>query len=99
MLAPAPVTPNPGPAASTPESVRLAFPAFIRVTPSEAVVPTKTLPKSRLLTLELRSAVAASEVPVAEITSGELGASLTNETEPAAFPAELGVNITLNVVR
>ena len=97
MVAPAPVTLNPGPAASTLESVKLAFPAFIKVTPSEAALPTKTLPKSRLLTLWLSSAVAANAVPLTEITSGELGASLTNETEPAAFPAELGVNITLNV--
>jgi len=99
VLAPAPVTLNPVPDTSRLESVRLAFPAFIKVTPSEAALPTKTLPKSRLLTLELSSAVAASAVPLAEITSGELGASLTNDTEPAAFPAELGVNITLNVVR
>jgi hypothetical protein len=88
---------NPVPATTTLESVTLAFPAFIRVTPSEAALPTKTLPKSRLLTLELSSAVTPSAVPLAEITKGELGASLTKETEPAAFPAELGANITLNI--
>lgn len=88
---------NPVPATSTLEIVTLAFPAFIRVTPNDAVLPTRTLPKSRLLTLELSSAVAARAVPLAEITSGEFGASLTKEIEPVAFPAKLGVNVTLNV--
>jgi hypothetical protein len=32
-----------------------------------------------------------------EITSGELGALLVSEIDPVTFPAELGVNITLNV--
>lgn len=99
VLAPAPLTLNPEPATSTLETVTLAFPAFIRVTPSEAVLPIKTLPKSRLLALELSKAVAASAVPLAEITSGELGALLTSEIEPVAFPAKLGVNIMLNVAR
>src|SRR5438270_10746835 len=93
VFAPAPLTPNPVPAASTLEIVTLAFPALVRVTPSEAVLPIKTLPKSNVPVLEVSSAVAANPVPFAEITSGVFGALFTSEIEPEAFPGSLRVNI------
>jgi hypothetical protein len=79
------------------EIVRFALPAFVSVTPCELLLPTNTLPKSTLLALALSSGVGAMPVPLAEITSGELGASLASETEPVTFPADVGVNTTLNV--
>jgi hypothetical protein len=98
VLAPAPLALNPAPVTTTLEIVRLALPAFVSVTPCELLLPTTTLPKSRLLALALSSGVDAMAVPLAEITRGELGASLASETEPVAFPAEVGANTTLNVV-
>jgi hypothetical protein len=35
-------------------------------------------------------------VPAKEIVNGELGASLTSETEPLAAPADVGANTALN---
>jgi hypothetical protein len=93
-----PDVPKPAPTTFAEESVTPTFPAFVRVTPRDAELPTRTLPKPTLLVLELRSAVAADAVPLAEITNGELGALLRSEIEPATFPAELGVKRTLNVV-
>jgi hypothetical protein len=37
-------------------------------------------------------------VPLVEITSGELGASLASETVPVTLPAEVGANTTLKVL-
>jgi hypothetical protein len=79
------------------ENITFTFPAFLRVTPSAAVLPTKTLPKPRLLVLELRIGVAADAVPLAEITNGDPGALLRSEIEPATLPAEVGANTALNV--
>jgi hypothetical protein len=97
VLALAPLTLKPAPAAITLESVTFAFPLFVSVTPSEAVVPTKTLPKSKLLVLELKSAVDAKAVPLVEIINGDPGALLASEITPTLFPAELGANTMLNV--
>jgi hypothetical protein len=55
------------------------------------------LPKSRLLVFAVSEAVDAMPLPLAEIDNGEFGASLANAIEPDAFPAEPGVNTTLNV--
>jgi len=98
VLAPAPLALNPAPVTTTLEIVTFALPAFVSVTPCELLLPTNTLPKSRLLALALSSAVAAVALPVVEITKGELGALLVSETEPVTVPAELGANTTLNVV-
>jgi hypothetical protein len=97
VLAPAPLTLNPAPLTITLEIITFAFPLFVSVAPSELLLPTTTLPKSKLLVLEVSSAVAAVELPLVEITSGELGALLVSKIDPVTFPAELGVNITLNV--
>jgi len=98
VLAPAPLALNPAPLTTTLEIVRFALPAFVSVTPWELLLPTNTLPKSRLLVLTLSSAVVAMALPFMEIVKGELGALLVNETDPVTFPAELGANTTLNVV-
>jgi hypothetical protein len=98
VLAPTPLTLNPVPLTSTLEIVTFALPAFVSVAVSELLLPTSTLPKSRLLVLEINRGVEAIPEPLVEITSGELGASLVNETVPVAFPAEVGANTTLNVV-
>ena len=97
VLAPAPFALNPAPVTATLEIVRFALPAFVSVTPCELLLPTTTLPKSRLLALALKSGVDAMAVPLAEITKGELAASLASETEPVTVPAEVGANTTLNV--
>ena len=96
VLAPAPLTANPAPFTSTLEIVTFAFPALVSVAPSELLVPSSTLPKSRLLVLELNSRAEATELPLVEIVRGEFGALLTSEIEPVTFPAELGVKTTLN---
>src|SRR5258705_335895 len=83
VLAPAPLALNPAPVTATLEIVRFALPAFVSVTPCELLLPTTTLPKSRLL---------------AQINNGKLAASLASETEPVTFPAEVGANTTLKVL-
>ncbi len=98
MLATTPLALNPVPVTTTLEIVRLALPAFVSVTPCELLLPATTLPKSRLLALALSSGVDAIAVPLAEITNGELAASLASETEPVTFPAEVGANTTLKVL-
>ena len=98
VFAPTPLALNPEPVTPTLEIVRFALPAFVKITPSELLEPAMTLPKSRVLTLETNRGVEATAEPVAEITSGELGALLVSETEPAALPATLGEKTTLNVL-
>jgi len=98
VLAPAPLTAKPAPFTSTLEIVTFVFPVLVSVAPSELLLPSSTLPKSRLLVLELNSAVDVIELPLVEIIRGEFGALLTSAIEPVPLPAELGVNTTLNVV-
>ena len=97
VLGPAPLAPNPAPLTATLEIVRLALPAFVSVRLCELLLPTSTLPKSRLLVLALSSAVTEVALPLVEIINGEFGASLVNEIDPVTFPAELGANTILNV--
>jgi len=97
VLAPTPVTENPAPLAATLEIVTLVFPVFVRVTPSELLLPTRTLPKSTVLVFADSEAVDAMPLPLAVIDNGEFGALLTSAIEPAAFPAELGANTMLKV--
>ena len=97
VLAPGPLTLNSAPVKSTLEIVTLAFPVFVSTIPSELLLPTKTLPKSKLFVLELSNGDDGTALPLVEIASGELGALLLNEIEPVAFPAALGANTTLNV--
>jgi hypothetical protein len=97
VLAPAPLAVNPAPVTTTLEIVTFAFPVFVSVTPSELLLPTSTLPKFRLLVLALSVVVDAMPLPLVAIASGVLGALLTSEIEPVAFPADVGANTTLNV--
>ena len=97
VLAPAPLAVNPAPVTRTLEIVTFAFPVFVSVTPSELLLPTSTLPKSRLLVLALSDVVDAMPLPLVAIASGVLGALLTSEIEPVTFPADVGANTTLNV--
>ena len=98
VFAPAPLTLKPTPATATLEIVTFAVPPLVSVTPWELLVPTTTLPKSRLVALEVRSVVAVVALPLAEITREELGALLVSEIDPVTFPAEVGENTTLKVV-
>jgi hypothetical protein len=98
VFAPTPLAVKPVPVASTLLMMAFAFPVFVSVTPSELVLPTRTLPKSKLAVLALRPGADVTALPLVEIASGELGASLTSEIDPVALPAELGVNTTLKVV-
>ena len=75
-----------------------AFPVLVTVTPSELLLPTNTLPKSKLPVLALNPGAEITPLPVAEIASGELEALLSSEMEPVTLPAELGVNTTLKVM-
>src|SRR5260370_228064 len=77
VLAPAPLAANPAPFTSTLEIVTFAFPVLVSVAPSELLVPSNTLPKSRLFVLELNSGVDATELALVEIVTGEFGALLT----------------------
>lgn len=97
VLAPAPVTLNTAPVTSTLEIVTFVVPVFVSVTPRELLFPTGTLPKSRLVVLELSTVVDAIALPLTEIASGELEALFVSAIEPDTSPAELGANTTLNV--
>jgi hypothetical protein len=97
VLTPAPLAVNPAPVTRTLEIVTFAFPVFVSVTPSELLLPTNTLPKSRLLVLALSDGVDAMPLPLVAIANGVLGALLASEIEPVTFPADVGANTTLNV--
>jgi hypothetical protein len=98
VFAPAPLALKPGPVTNTLLIIAFAFPAFVKTTPSELVLPVNTLPKSRLPTLAVSIGADVSALPLVEIANGELGASLAREIDPVTFPAELGANTMLNVV-
>lgn len=95
---PRPLDPKPVPVTSTLLTMAFAFPVLVTVTPSELLLPTNTLPKSKLPVLALNPGAEITPLPVAEIASGELGALLSSEMEPVTFPTELGANTTLKVV-
>ena len=98
VFAPMPVALKPGPVTTTLLITAFAFPVFVTTTPSELVLPTSTLPKSKFPTLALSTGAKVTALPLVEITSGELGASLASEIDPVTFPVELGANTILNVV-
>ena len=64
---------------------------------NELLFPTLTFPKLRADVLSPRRRVAATPVPLREIESGELGASLARVIVPVTLPAELGPKTALNV--
>jgi hypothetical protein len=93
-----PLALKPGPVAITLLMIAFALPVFVKTTPSELVPPTSTLPKSRIVVLAVSPGTEAMALPLVEIASGELGASLISEIAPVTFPAEVGANTTLKVV-
>ena len=93
-----PVALKPGPVTSTLPIIAFTFPVFVKNTPSELVLPVNTLPKSKFPTLAVSTGADVNALPLVEIASGELGASLAREMDPVTFPAELGVNTILKVV-
>src|SRR5258708_11981247 len=87
VLAPAPLAVNPAPVTSTLEIVTFAFPLFLTTIPSELLLPTSTLPQSRLLALELSTDDASTALPLWEIASTEFGPFPLTLIDPVAFPA------------
>jgi hypothetical protein len=70
---------------------------LVSVAPNEFVLPSSTLPKSKLAALEAKPVVGVTALAVAATVSGELVASLITVTEPVAEPAARGANTKLNV--
>jgi len=95
---PAPLRPNPAPAAEMLEITTLAFPLLVTVTDCVADAPVLTLPKLRLFVLNESAWVDVTPEPLKPITAGLFGALLTTDTLPLAEPADAGANFTLNVV-
>src|SRR6266446_3327389 len=62
------------PVTVTLEIVTFAFPLFVRVAPSELLLPIFTFPKLRIVGLAPSKNVAATPVPLMGIASGEFGA-------------------------
>jgi len=83
------------PAGVTLEIVTLELPALESVTGRVLDAPEFTFPKFKLLTLALRSVVAATPVPVTETVLGVEETSLKTETLPEKAPAVLGENAML----
>jgi hypothetical protein len=81
-----PLAANFPPATLTPEMVTLELPALMTVMLRVLLVPVVTFPKLKLETLELRSAAAATPVPLTETVVGELEISLRTDTCPVTAP-------------
>lgn len=75
----------------------LALPVFVKATLSELVIPTLTLPKLKFVVLKPSDFDEVTPVPVKLMTSGEFGAVLTKEMDPAAGPAITGEKTALNI--
>jgi hypothetical protein len=97
VLLATPVAVKPAPVTDTLEIVTLVLPTLVSVAPSEFVLPSATLPKSKLAALEAKPVVGVTALAVAATVSGELVASLITVTEPVAEPAARGANTKLNV--
>jgi len=91
-----PVVLKPAPVTVTAEIVTVALPPFVRVMVCEVFVPVATLPNAALV--GVAASCACVPVPFKLIVVGELGALLTIEMLPFAFPAATGVNLALKVV-
>jgi hypothetical protein len=81
-----------------PEIVIFELPLFVRVTPSELLLPSFTLPKLNVAGFAPRMKVAAAPDPLRLMMVGEPGALVFTETLPVSLPAELGANTALNVM-
>lgn len=78
------------------DTVTSEFPAFVRETLKELVFPRATVPKFKLGTLAVRSAVATVPVPLSETVLGELDRLEMTAMSPARAPADFGEKTTLN---
>lgn len=85
------------PAMLTFDMVTSEFPALVKVTDKELVLPTVTFPKFKLGTLEVSSVVAAIAVPLKVTVLGVLEALVLTETSPDKAPGVLGLNTTSKV--
>jgi hypothetical protein len=92
-----PLTVKPAPEIFVEVMVTFALPVFVKVAGKLLVLPTFTLPKLKLETLNVKSSVPATPVPLRPIIYGEFGASLDSEIEPVTAPAPVGVKTALNV--
>jgi hypothetical protein len=92
---PAPLSVNPAPFSAIPETVTLALPELVTVTPNVDELPVFTFPNPRLVVLNDSDCEAATPVPVSAINAGELGALLTTVMLPLVAPAAVGANCTV----
>jgi hypothetical protein len=88
---------NPVPLTATCEMLTLVPPVFVTVSDKDEVLPTVTLPKLRLVGLDVRKP-GVTPVPDKPTVSGEFEASDVMFTLPLTAPAVWGANDTLNVV-
>jgi hypothetical protein len=87
-----PLAVNLAPETLTPEMVTLEFPAFVSVTLSVLLAPAETFPKFKLPALLLRSAAAATPVPLMATVLGVLETLLITDIVPVTAPVVLGAN-------
>src|SRR5271169_5382128 len=76
--------------------VSFVLPLFVRVTLRELEIPSFTFPKLKLVGFAPISTLDATPVPPKAIVSGEVGALLTSEIDPAAPPEDDGAKTALN---
>lgn len=93
----APLLLNPAPETTTLESVTFEFPVFVKVTFSELLLFTFTLPKLRLVGLTPNRTDAATPAPLSGSVSVGFEALLTMEIEPDSLATTVGANAALNV--
>jgi len=96
--APAPLVLNAPVAPLIPEIVIFELPLFFRVTPSELLLPTFTVPKLSVVGLAPRLNVAAVPVPLRPIAVGEPGTFVFSEMLPVTLPAEAGAKTALKAM-
>jgi hypothetical protein len=92
-----PLADIPEPLAVTCVTVSLEFPVFETCTFCVALLPIFTFPKFTLVGENARVCEAATPVPLSATVTGLLGALLTIETDPLAFPAACGAYCTLKL--
>jgi len=91
-----PLTEKPVPLVATFEIVRVEPPVLVTVSDNTCLLPSITLPKSKLVGFD-PSAPCVTPVPDNGRDKGEFGASDAMVTEPLALPAACGAKVTVNV--
>ena len=92
-----PLAENFAPETLTPEMVTLELPALVSVTLWAPLAPAVMFPKFKVAALELRSAAAATPVPLTETVLGVLEALLMTDTLPLTAPVAFGANTIVKV--